>query len=268
MNAQARSSGLSLLHALLLAVAVGANASSAVLHAQEPIQASSASPGAERHASTGAAPTAHDGSAGVSPNSHRGVAPDGGADAMSSWTSGRYRVTPSDVLELQFPYVPEFNQTVAVQPDGYIALRAVGDVRVQGRTVPEVKVLLAEAYENILREPVINIVLREFEKPYFMATGEVARPGKYELRGATTLTQGIALSGGHTGAAKHSQVILFRRVGDWLEVKELNVKKMYSTRRLDEDPLLLPGDTIYVPKSVMSSITPFIPRPGIALYPF
>jgi polysaccharide export outer membrane protein len=197
------------------------------------------------------------------PGTAAGVAQD---SLPEFWPSGRYRITPSDVLELQFPYVPEFNQTVAVQPDGYISLRAVGDLRVQGRTVPELKTLLAEAYQDILREPVINIVLKEFEKPYFVAAGEVARPGKYELRGATTLTQGLVLAGGHTGAAKHSQVILFRRAGDWLQAKELNVKKMYATRTLDEDPLLLPGDTVFVPKSVMSAIAPFIPRPGIGLY--
>jgi protein involved in polysaccharide export with SLBB domain len=181
--------------------------------------------------------------------------------------SGRYRITPSDVLELRFPYVPEFDQTVTVQPDGYISLRRAGDLRVQGRTLPEITLLLAEAYANILREPVINIVLKEFEKPYFIATGEVVRPGKYELRGATTLTQGLALAGGHTGAAKHSQVILFRRfLAEWLEVKQIDVKKMYAARNLSEDPLLRPGDTIFVPKSTLSKIAPFMPRPGIGLY--
>jgi protein involved in polysaccharide export with SLBB domain len=192
-----------------------------------------------------------------------------GVDTISPqpWTSGRYRLTPSDVLELRFPYVPEFDQTVAVQPDGYISLRALGDLRVQGRSLPELKAMLNEAYAGILREPVINIILREFEKPYFIAAGEVARPGKYELRGATTLTQGLVLAGGHTRAAKHSQVILFRRFStEWLEVKQVDVKKMYATRNLGEDPLLRPGDTIFVPRSVLSYIAPFIPRPGLGLY--
>jgi protein involved in polysaccharide export with SLBB domain len=183
------------------------------------------------------------------------------------WTSGRYRITPSDVLELRFPYVPEFDQTVTVQPDGYISLRRAGDLRVQGWTLPEVKLMLTEAYADILREPVINIVLTEFEKPYFIATGEVARPGKYELRGATTLTQGLALAGGQTSAAKHSQVILFRRfLAELLEVKQIDVKKMYAARDLSEDPLLRPGDTVFVPKNALSKIAPFIPQPAIGLY--
>jgi polysaccharide export outer membrane protein len=183
------------------------------------------------------------------------------------WTGGRYRITPSDVLELRFPYVPEFDQTVTVQPDGYVSLTAVGDIRVQGRTLPELKELLVEAYHEIMQKPAINIVLKEFEKPYFIVAGEVARPGKFELRGATTLTQGLVLAGGQTGGAKLSQVVLFRRfMTEWLEVKQVDVKKMYASRNLSEDPVLRPGDTIFVPKGTLAKIAPFIPRGALGLY--
>ena len=188
-------------------------------------------------------------------------------DVSEFWTSGRYQLTPSDVIELRFPYVPEFDQTVTVQPDGYVSLRVVGDLRVAGRTLPQFKEMLNEAYADILREPVINVILKEFEKPYFVAAGEVANPGKYELRGATTLTQALSLAGGHTRDAKHSQVIIFRRFSnEWVEVKQLDVKKMYASRNLSEDPLLRPGDTVFVPRSTLSNIAPFIPRPSIGFY--
>jgi polysaccharide export outer membrane protein len=188
-------------------------------------------------------------------------------DPLKLWTGGRYRIAPSDVLELHFPYVPEFDQTVTVQPDGYISLSAVGDVRVQGRSVPEAKALLAEAYQGIMQKPVINIVLKEFEKPYFMVAGEVVKPGKIELRGATTLTQGLTLAGGTTSSAKHSNVLLFRRfMTEWLEVKQVDVKKMYASHNMSEDPLLRPGDTVFVPKSTFGKISPFIPRASLGFY--
>ena len=208
-------------------------------------------------------------SPGQSPNAGTAVVATDEVDPaeMAQWASGRYRLTPSDVLELHFPYVPEFDQTVTVQPDGYISLRGVGELRAYGRSLPALRLAVIEAYAPILKEPVINIVLKEFEKPSFFASGEVARPGKYELRGATTLTQALASAGGLTSAAKHSQVILFRRYSDdWLEVKQLDVKKMYASRDLSEDPLLRPGDSIFVPKSAMAKIAPFIPRPGIGFY--
>jgi polysaccharide biosynthesis/export protein len=196
------------------------------------------------------------------------LAPDGSSvEGSQLGTNGRYQLTPSDVIELRFPYVPEFDQTVTVQPDGYVSLRVVGDLRVAGRTVSQVKQMLNEAYADVLREPIINVILREFEKPYFIASGEVANPGKYELRGVTTLTQALVLAGGHTRAAKHSQVIIFRRFSnEWVETKQIDVKKMFSTRNLSEDPVLRPGDTIFVPRSMLANIAPFIPRPAIGIY--
>lgn len=191
------------------------------------------------------------------------------AEDSEGWTvwSGRYRITPSDVLELTFPQVPEFNQVLTVQPDGYVTLRAVGDVRVQGRTLPELKQQLYEAYEPILREPSITIVLKEFEKPFFTVTGEVKSPGKFELRGALTVSQAMAVAGGFTPQAKHSQVVLFRRYStELVEVKQIDVKALFDGRKLDEDYLIRPGDTLLVPKSVLSKIAPFIPVPGMGLY--
>jgi polysaccharide export outer membrane protein len=184
------------------------------------------------------------------------------------WTSGRYRLTPSDVVELTFPYVPEFNQVITVQPDGYASLRGIGDLRVQSRTLPELRQMLIEAYSPIIREPLMTIVLKEFEKPYFVATGEVEKPGKFELRGATTVTQALAFAGGLTKSAKHSQVVVFRRYSnELLEVKQIDVKKMFASKDLSEDLLLRPGDTLFVPRSRLSQIAPFLPRPGLYLDP-
>jgi polysaccharide export outer membrane protein len=183
------------------------------------------------------------------------------------WPSGRYRLTPGDVIQVTFPYVPEFDQTVSVQPDGYISLRAVGDVQVLGDTLPSLKTVLVNAYTPILRDPVISLVLKEFEKPYFVIGGQVAHPGKYDLRGATTLTQALALAGGPTPSAKSSGVVLFRRFGnDLVDVKQINVKKMFASRNLAEDPILRPGDTVFVPKSAMSAIAPFIPKPSFGFF--
>ncbi len=41
---------------------------------------------------------------------------------------------PGDTFDVTFDLSPEFNQTaVAVQPDGFVTLRSVGDVKVAGR---------------------------------------------------------------------------------------------------------------------------------------
>src|SRR5262245_7457553 len=78
----------------------------------------------------------------------------------------RYRIRAGDVMELNFSFTPEFNQTLTVQPDGYVNLRSVGDIRVQDRTVPEVMDAVRKAYVGILRDPVVTVELKDFEKPY------------------------------------------------------------------------------------------------------
>jgi polysaccharide export outer membrane protein len=81
------------------------------------------------------------------------------------------------------------------------------------------------------------------------------------------VTQALALAGGFTDTAKHSQVILFRRYSpELLEVKEINVKKMMATRDLSEDHFLRPGDTLYVPRNLMSKIKPYLPTASLGFY--
>ncbi len=179
----------------------------------------------------------------------------------------RYKLRSGDVFDISFELSPEFNQTVSVQPDGFITLRGVGDVQVAGQTVPELTTTLRTAYDKILHDPLISITLKDFEKPYFIADGQVGRPGKYDLRGTTTLTEAIAMAGGFQESAKHSQVLLFRRVDDsWVSAKIFNVKKMEKSGNLGEDPTLHPGDMLFVPKNKFSKIKPFLPTSSMGTF--
>jgi len=167
----------------------------------------------------------------------------------------RYQIHAADVLELSFTFSPEFNQTVTVQPDGYISLRDAGDVYIAGLSTEEAVRAIAKAYSKILRDPVVSVVLKDFEKPYFAAGGELKNPGKYELRGNITVVQRIALAGGFTNSAKHSEVYLFRRgPGDVVEARKLNVKQMLAQADLSEDMYLKPGDVLWVPQNTFSKV--------------
>jgi protein involved in polysaccharide export with SLBB domain len=179
----------------------------------------------------------------------------------------RYQLHSADVLELNFPFTPEFNQSVTVQPDGYITLKGVDSIRVEGQTLPELTNSLRTAYTKILHDPVINVELKDFEKPYFIVGGEVGHPGKFDLRGETSATEAVAIAGGLRDSAKHSQVVLFHRVPDgWIQVKKLNMKKMLKDGNLDEDAYLQAGDFLYIPKNTMSKIGKFIPTSSLGLY--
>jgi len=176
----------------------------------------------------------------------------------------RYRLGRGDSLEVTFPRTPEFSQTPTVQPDGFINLRGAGDVRVLGLTLPEATEAIRRAYANVLHEPLITVELKDFEKPYFVAFGQIGKPGKYELRGEITVTEAIAISGGFREGAKNTEVLLLRRYSPELtEVKRVSVKEMLKTGDLHEDPFIKPGDIVFVPKSIMGKIDRFIPTPQV-----
>jgi polysaccharide biosynthesis/export protein len=178
----------------------------------------------------------------------------------------RYLLRASDVLQISFPISPEYDQTVAVQPDGYISLRGVGDLYIAGKSLPELTEALRKTYAQFLHEPIINVELKDFEKPYFIAGGEFGHPGKFELRGDTTVAEAVAIAGGFTDKAKHSEVVLFRRApGGWAEAKRLDVKQMLANKDLSEDIHLRPGDLIYVPKNTLSKLRQFIPNTGLGM---
>ena len=86
----------------------------------------------------------------------------------------------------------------------------MGSIFVEGQTVPELTETLKAAYAKILHDPVITIALKDFEMPYFIAAGQVTKPGKYDLRSDLTVTQAVAIAGGFNDKSKHSQVVLFR----------------------------------------------------------
>lgn len=182
----------------------------------------------------------------------------------------RYKLQPGDSFDVAFELSPEFNQTVTVQPDGFITLRGIGEVQVKGETVPELTATLRSSYSKILNDPLINVVLKDFEKPYFIADGQVAKPGKYDLRGDTTLTQAIAMAGGVLDTAKHSRVVLYRKAPDgWYAAEVIDVKKMEKQANLHEDRQLHPGDMLFVPKNSFSKVRAFVPVPNVgAFHPF
>jgi polysaccharide export outer membrane protein len=179
----------------------------------------------------------------------------------------RYKLQRGDTFDISFELNPEFTQTATVQPDGYITLRGIGDLMVADQTIPELTATLRTAYSKILNGPLISVILKDFEKPYFIADGQVARPGKYEMRGDTTLAQAIAMSGGFLETSKHSQVLLFRKASEgWYSAKIINVKKMEKAGNLHEDPQLHPGDMLFVPKNRFSKVKPFLPSASMGAF--
>jgi polysaccharide biosynthesis/export protein len=168
----------------------------------------------------------------------------------------RYRLQPLDSLELHYRYTPEFDQTVTVQPDGFVTLQIVGDLKVEGLTLDEAKAAIFDRASRRLQGPEITLVLKDFERPYFVVGGEVKNPGRFELRGQVTAAEAIATAGGFNSlSALHSQVILYRRVGqDLAKTELLNLKAAMSQTSAEPLAVLRSGDFLFVPQNRISKI--------------
>jgi polysaccharide export outer membrane protein len=204
---------------------------------------------------------------GAAATTKSGVADGAWSPALTGVRRPLYRLCKSDVVTISFTFSPEFDQTVSVQPDGYIALKGMPQLSAEGMTVPDLQAAVSQAYAGVLHDPQVTIALQEFDKPYFIVGGEVNHPAKYELRSDTRVTEAVAIAGGLTARAKHSQVVLFRRVSDDLvESRLLDVKAMLKSRTLAEDIHLRTGDFLFVPQNLISKIKQYLPTSSMSMY--
>jgi polysaccharide export outer membrane protein len=146
-------------------------------------------------------------------------------------------------------------------------LEICGDLKVAGFTVEQARQAILREAGKRLRDPVATILLKEFQRPYFVVAGEVAQPGKIEMRERVTAIQAIMLAGGMKETAKSSQVVVFRKINsDTAEVKLLNLKSIRRTTDLENDLTLQAGDMVYVPRDKISKIERFMRLASVAAF--
>lgn len=173
--------------------------------------------------------------------------------------SPRYRINRSDVLMISFALSPEFNQKVTVQPDGYITLQSAGSLSVLGLTVPETVEAIKKAYDKTLHEPIVDVDLLDFQKAYFIVSGQVTKPGQYDLRYDLTVSEAIATAGGFLPSAKTKVYLYHRAPTGWVEAKELKLSDFLHGKNVNEDVGVRPGDMIFVPEKTITKIRKYIP---------
>ncbi len=179
----------------------------------------------------------------------------------------RYTLHAGDVISLDYRYTPEFNQTVTIQPDGYVTLDIVGDVKIAGLTLDEVHDQIVKMASSRLNHPELNLTLKDFEHPYIVVAGEVAKPGKFELRDDTTALQAIMLAGGFKDSARDTKVVLFRRINQQMaEVRQLNLHNVRRTSDLEHDTELQPGDMLLVTRNKLEHLSRFMKATNLGLY--
>jgi len=91
---------------------------------------------------------------------------------------------------------------------------------------------------------VIYVAMRE-QLGFYTIQGAVASPGRYDLRGKTSVTEAIAIAGGVRDRAKLSDVRILRASNGAAQTIRANVSEIMAGRA--ENPAIQNGDSVFVP---------------------
>ena len=189
------------------------------------------------------------------------------APAQTLQQRPRYTLHPGDTVDLVLRFTPEYNQTLTVQPDGYINVNLIGDVKVGGMTIDEAHDALVQKLSVPLNKPELNLVLKDFQHPYVVVGGDVQLPGKIELRQDMTALQAVMLAGGFKATARDTRIVVFRRIDSGMgEVKILNLHKIQDSKDLERDMTLQPGDMILVPQNKLATFSRYMEAAHFSTY--
>jgi len=170
-----------------------------------------------------------------------------------------YRLGFGDVIEVKFFKNPEYNETVAVRPDGKISLQRIGDVNVLGKTIQQLDDLVTRVYAEILIEPDVTIILREFGGQEVYVMGEVENPGSVSLTKGLSVLRAIASAGGPKNSAKMNSVILIRaNEAANLTATRLDLTPSNVQLLMQNDKETTSFDLIYVPKTFVKDVDEFL----------
>jgi polysaccharide biosynthesis/export protein len=179
----------------------------------------------------------------------------------------RYTLHPGDTVDLALRFTPEYNQSLTVQPDGYINVNLVGDLKVAGLTLDQAHELIVQKLSVPLNKPELNLVLKDFQHPYVVVGGEVQLPGRVELRQDMTAMQAVLLAGGFKPTARDSRIVVFRHIDSNMgEVKVLNLHKIENSKELERDMALQAGDMILVPQNRVATFTRYMDATHFSTY--
>jgi protein involved in polysaccharide export with SLBB domain len=170
-----------------------------------------------------------------------------------------YRIEPNDVLDIDFYLNPEFNDEQTVRPDGKISLRLVGEVQAKGRTPGELAQELDKAYAHELYSPGVTIHVKSTPSRLVYVDGQVTRPGAFTMEPRMSAFQAVAEAGGITEDAALANTILIRRdaCGTPAGIK-LDLASASIGSGSDQDPGVVAGDIIYVPRSKIADVNLFV----------
>lgn len=167
----------------------------------------------------------------------------GGPNPVIPAAASAAQLRPGDSLSIALQGIPD-PSTNAVQIDdqGLISLPFLGAIQAAGATTAELTQRIREAYISRKFYHAIDVSVAVTER-YVYIGGEVAHPGRIVWTPDLTAAKAIQSAGGFTLYAKETRVSLVRDQ----QTYDIDVK--LAQKNPSQDPRLVPGDSLQVPRS-------------------
>jgi polysaccharide biosynthesis/export protein len=180
------------------------------------------------------------------------------AQAFQSGGSGA--IGAGDLLEVTVFDTPELSGKARVSNSGEISLPLLGVLHVNGLTTDQTQKLVADALiqKQLVKEPQVSVFVAEYATQGVSVLGEVKHPGIFPSLGQHRLLDYISLAEGLTPMAGTSVTITPRGSSESRTI----ILPSISSPTSDQNPEILPGDTIFVAKTGLIYVVGDVARPG------
>lgn len=178
------------------------------------------------------------------------------------------KIQPGDIIELTCVEEPALDGQYTVNSSGFVLLQFVGAVEVKGLTVDEAARKIADTLvrQQILRRATIKVKLKgdtlpPMQPPPVVLSGAISEPGEIAWREGLRLADALR-------AAKPSVVADLKRVRITRAdgTAEMVDFSQYVEGTNQANPLLLPGDAVFVPVQMAAldvTVLGAVVKPGV-----
>jgi polysaccharide export outer membrane protein len=161
-----------------------------------------------------------------------------------------YTIGAADVLKIHVWKDAELSSQVTVRPDGTVTLPLLGELRAAGQTPSQLTREVTRRLAKFVREEnaVVSVAVVEVNSYRYTVLGNVAQPGIFSPRYYVTITQAVAMAGGPTPFANLDATTIIRSDDQGRQRKiPINLDSLRKGERLEQNLVLLAGDTVLVP---------------------
>ena len=158
-----------------------------------------------------------------------------------------YVIGADDVLSIVYWREKEMSAEVTVRPDGKVALPLINDLHAAGLSPEAFRDRVIEAARRFVEDPNPTVMVKEIKSRRVFITGQVEKPGPYQLNHSVTVLQLIAMAGGLKEFARGKSISVIRTENGESVVYHFNYQEALSRKNLRQNIELKPGDTVLVP---------------------